>query len=557
VLALALAALALCPAASALAAEPGEIAGTVTDAETSLPIEGIEVCAYPPGFEGGGPETFVCQTTRAGGEYALERLPAGQYVVEFFAPPNGPLNYLTRYYDESSSEAGATPVTVTAGSTTPSINARLSKGGTIEGVVSEAGTGAPIGGITVCALARTWPEGIECAATAANGAYAIPRLASGSYTVIFSPPFGARPNYLTQYYDGQPSPFGASAVSVTAGGTTSAIDATLQPGGEIAGTVIDGSTNAAIVGARVCAFSLLPEVFECATTDEVGRYLIVALPSADYQVRFSDKGYLTQYYSARYASSEATVVPLFAGELRAGIDAAMQTAPATLPVDTTAPSVSGDLIVGASLKCSPGAWTAKPPPTFAYQWLRDGAAIEGATEAAYTASKADLRHALSCQVTATNPVGVQSATSAAVAIAPDALERPLVSLVGRRLFLRGRSIDAKLRCAHARCNGAIALSLRTHRGRRRAQTTLAIGQFSLAPGHVQTVVLRVRGGRAQAMLAAARKHGRAARLNVSVRGGNEIVQTVRVLVGGGHAGAYLTDAAQRRRHGHALHGRRD
>lgn len=527
-LALAVAVLALCPLPSAVASEPpGAIGGTVTDASTHEAIAGIEVCAYQPNVEVLGPESFGCDTTNATGGYTISGLPVGRYIVEFSAPSTGDLNYLTQYFEKSPAESGATEVPVSASITTPNINAQLLKGGVIAGTVTDAATGAPIGGILVCALSGTLGV-FECAKSEANGAYAITRLPNGSYTVIFSPPLGTRPNYITQYYSGQLSQFGDTPVSVTAGATTPAIDAALQVGGQLSGTVIDVATGAAVRGALVCAISLSPEFVECATTDELGHYLILGLPSADYLVRFSAKGYLTQYYSARYTRAEALTIPLFAGESKTGIDASMSTAPATLPVDTAAPTVLGTATVGDRLSCSPGTWAAKPPPTFAYQWLRDGIAIAGASEAAYVASKADVGHALSCQVTATNAVGAKSATSAAVTIAPGAGELPFARLLSRRLVLKGRSIGVRLRCEHARCKGTIELVARLRKGKRRVEATLARGRFSLAAGRKQTVALHLLGGRARAAFAAARRHPVAVRLELSVQGGNQVAVSARV-----------------------------
>jgi hypothetical protein len=523
--ALAMGATMLSLAAPALAAEPGKISGTVTDAATSLPIAGIEVCAYPPNVESIGPETLACQTTNASGEYTLDGLTAGHYIVEFSDPSNSQLNYIAQYYSEQVVESSANLVTVNSSATTSGIDAKLSKGGTIGGTVTDARTGGAIGSITVCAMRAG--GGGECSVSAADGTYSILRLSTGSYTVVFSPPFGGRPNYLTQYYDGRPSSFGAESVGVTAGTTIPGIDAALQPGGQITGTVTDVSTGAALAGARICAISQLPEVFECALTDEVGHYLITALPSADYSVRFSAKGYLTEYYNARYKLTEALTVPLFAGELKTGIDAAMSTGPATLPSNTIAPSISGVAQVGDSLSCGPGIWSAKPPPVFAYQWLRDGAAIEGATESSYTPSKGNVGHAIACQVTATNAVGSGTAASAAVTIAHSPHELPLVSILSRRLVARGDSLRMRLGCAHARCTGRISIGIQTGRGKR--LRTLALARFSIPAGRRHTIVLPVRGQAGARGLARAAKHPLIAHVGVSVQGGRQVSETVRLV----------------------------
>jgi hypothetical protein len=55
---------------------------------------------------------------------------------------------------------------------------------------------------------------------------------------------------------------------------------------------------------------------------------------------------------------------------------------------------------GDELSCSQGTWSASP--TFAYQWLRDGGEIAGATSSTYTVQAGDDGKALQCRVTATS-----------------------------------------------------------------------------------------------------------------------------------------------------------
>ena len=86
------------------------------------------------------------------------------------------------------------------------------------------------------------------------------------------------------------------------------------------------------------------------------------------------------------------------------------------PANVTPPSISGVPAVGRSLSCSPGAWSGQPAPGFAYQWLRDGAAIAGATTTDYTVQNTDQGHGLSCEVTATNGAGSEQASSQTVRV---------------------------------------------------------------------------------------------------------------------------------------------
>jgi len=78
----------------------------------------------------------------------------------------------------------------------------------------------------------------------------------------------------------------------------------------------------------------------------------------------------------------------------------------------------GDLTpaVGDELTCSSGTWSASP--SFAYQWLRGGEEIAGATSATYTTEAADEEKAVQCRVRATNAGGTTEAVSDGAAVDP-------------------------------------------------------------------------------------------------------------------------------------------
>ncbi len=99
--------------------EAGAIAGTVSSVATSLPLAGVRVCALNIG---GSTET--CAPTDASGAYTLPGLAPGEYHVEFVPPEEGEA-YELQWYDEKPSEADAVSVTVVAGATTGTIDAKL------------------------------------------------------------------------------------------------------------------------------------------------------------------------------------------------------------------------------------------------------------------------------------------------------------------------------------------------------------------------------------------------------------------------------------------------
>lgn len=106
-----------------------------------------------------------------------------------------------------------------------------------------------------------------------------------------------------------------------------------------------------------------------------------------------------------------------------GSDPDWSTAPLAEPTMTakSAPQVSGSAAVGGTLTATSGQWTS-PPTAIAYQWLRDGKAIAGATSASYAVKAADAGHRISTGVTVSR-TGWPSAssTSAAVSIAKPGL----------------------------------------------------------------------------------------------------------------------------------------
>ncbi|MGV8876431.1 MAG: ExeM/NucH family extracellular endonuclease [Rhodoglobus sp.] len=66
-----------------------------------------------------------------------------------------------------------------------------------------------------------------------------------------------------------------------------------------------------------------------------------------------------------------------------------------------APSIRGTVQVGKTLTAQPGVWSVSSA-TFAFQWLRDGQPIAGATDHRYRVTTDDIGTALSVQVTASN-----------------------------------------------------------------------------------------------------------------------------------------------------------
>lgn len=302
-LALSLCALLLAPA-FASAATPGNISGEVTNASGGEPLSDIRVCAYTSP----GQVQVECTSTGPSGTYTLFGLEAGEYKVEFFSYEGA---FATQWYNGKSSFATADPVSVTEGNTTAGIDAVMHEiGGRISGTVTDATSHGGLNNIEVCAEPASYSEEYyyysECQRTNASGEYTIARLHPGSYKVRFFSPYKYNetteeeelegPNYVAQYYNGKMHRSEAAAVTVTEGATTSGINAAMQAGATISGTVTDATTNAALQGVEVCAWG--SNVYYCATTKSSGQYTIQTVAAGSYKVEFNPNTFYIKYNKA-------------------------------------------------------------------------------------------------------------------------------------------------------------------------------------------------------------------------------------------------------------------
>lgn len=187
--------------------------------------------------------------------------------------------------------------------------------GKIEGTVIDSITTNGIEELEVCALDPVELEFVACTETGANGEYALTGLADGDYIVEFWAPYLG---YMTQFFDGAPSPEAATEVSIAGGATVAGVDAEMDKGGRIEGRVTDAATNAGIGGAEVCAFS--EGALGCTLADGVGGYALIAVPTGSYVVAFSAPGYEVRYYNEKTTFAAADPVSVVAPNATTGID---------------------------------------------------------------------------------------------------------------------------------------------------------------------------------------------------------------------------------------------
>lgn len=327
------------------AAATGSISGTVTSAATHGALEHIQVCAVQE-INAHEFRTAACKETNSEGKYTIS-VEAGSYKVEFSPPRRCGVggctqaNYITQYYKDKPHLPSAEPVNVEAGKTTETIDAEMQVGGQIEGQVTSAVTHGVLEHINVCALEpgeHQFEYYGHCAETSSEGKYTISGLATAQDLVEFSPGFECgvseckRLNYITQYYNDKSTFETAEMVSVEAGKPpVEGIDAAMQVGGQITGTVTSG--GAAVARALVCTLSsAVGRSEECVLTNSKGEYTLSGLASGEYKVEFNGytcppqggqctKTYIPQYYNDKPNLGAAEAVSVEAGKTKEGIDA--------------------------------------------------------------------------------------------------------------------------------------------------------------------------------------------------------------------------------------------
>ena len=296
----------------------GQITGAAIASATSAPIAGICVKAYN---SSGG--VLASAQTNSNGAYTLSSVPAGSAQVGF-SSGCGASNYLAQYYNAKPSLASADPVSVTAGATTPAINAAMVAGGQITGTVTDRATNTALAAICVQVYNSS---GAVAASTQTNssGVYTLSALPTGSYHVGFLD--CNADTYVTQYYNRKTTLASADPVAVTAGTTTSGINAALVAHGEMTGTVTDSATHAPLAGICLDIFDISGGIFAQSSTNANGVYTTIPLPSGSYRVGFNlgcgDSTYVAQYYNNQATLASGNPVTVTDGATTSGINAAL------------------------------------------------------------------------------------------------------------------------------------------------------------------------------------------------------------------------------------------
>ncbi|HTU78650.1 MAG TPA: hypothetical protein VMF09_07820 [Solirubrobacteraceae bacterium] len=545
---------ALLPAVAAAAT--GTIQGEVKEyketASVHEPIKGICVTATPMG----GSETLGFAETNSAGEYEISGLAEAEYQVSFRDCFGSTLNFAPRFYPEKPKESEAVLVDLHGGETKSGIDALMHAGGEIYEGGALGGKGQKLKGVCVEALPTTEGEG-GFTTTNAEGEATITGLPTGEYVVEFGSCGGDvvpavyeesnAPSFVTHSYAH------ATHVKVTAEVEPAVpleiANVTLEAGAEIEGTLTNAEgrpVSASIcVGAEPTSGSGGELGEEAYTSTSEGHYEIEGLATGTYRLHFEqchETGesveWASQYYDGAATAAEATPISVTSGEepaVPALANVKLLRSSAIKPANTAAPALSGTPVVGDTLSCSTGTWTGTPTPTYSYQWLREGAAISGASAGSYTVQGADEGHSLSCTVTASNEAGSASATSGALGVSKTTTSTTTTSTTttsttttsgtarasGSATVKHGTAM-VKLTCnAAGPCKGTIKLVARVtekhyvkhHEVKRTRNVVIGTASVSIEKGASKTIHVRLTG-EGQVLLRKAGKKG----LEVNVSG---------------------------------------
>ena len=209
-------------------------------------------------------------------------------------------------------------------------SAAVPVGGSIKGTVvaGSPATGNGAAGACVEAFA-TNGDAYNSTNTGLDGTFRIPNLPAGKYLVYVADPVCSvsEPNLAPQWYLGEPTTSGATAVSVSAGAATTISDATLAQDGSISGTVT-GTGHSPLGGVCVAATATVAGSAPAySVTSGAGGYSVGDLPAGQYRVEFSSGcgavGYHTQWWKNKPSRQTATIVTVTAGTATTGIGAVL------------------------------------------------------------------------------------------------------------------------------------------------------------------------------------------------------------------------------------------
>ena len=289
----------------------GTISGTVRDAETGLPIRGVNVEVDTP--EGG---SYVDNQTDSDGRYAVTGLAPGEYRVW---ADGQDLGYIKVHFNNRLFWDDADPIPIGGSEEVTGVDFSLSVGASISGRVTDEETGLPVAGVGISANEDLGGTGAY-AVTDAWGEYHLTGLAPGTYRVQASPQDNrATAAYAQEYYSEGLTYDDGDLIAVGPRDEIHGIEFTLQVGGSVSGRVLDAATGLPIRDVQVFAHFADGGYESYATTGSDGRYTLTGLIPGRYGITAEarSQGYLDTPYGD---PKEGDILTIAGSEALSGID---------------------------------------------------------------------------------------------------------------------------------------------------------------------------------------------------------------------------------------------
>jgi len=324
----------------------GGITGTIVAGSPASGVAGV--CVTPTSVDGVVGSTTV---TGSDGTYSLGGLAAGGWRVVADPTCGGS--------SSSTLATAATTVVVKAVKIAKAGTLALTGFGAVSGKVTQSG-GTGIGGVCVTLTPTVAAFGAVTATTSGNGTYLATGLDPGTYAVRIAPGCG------TTHTDDVPQTL-AGTVVVTAGATTSGVNATLVEGGSVSGRLLGALAGQGPFD--VTAFDATGAAVATTTSSLDGTYTLAGVPAGTYVIGIG--GGLDSAAGMVHAGS----VVVTAGGSATGIDITLGADGSTL-TGTVIDGVTGHSLSGACVSARPssgGPALARATTSQSYQTMSSSA----------------------------------------------------------------------------------------------------------------------------------------------------------------------------------------
>ncbi len=329
----------------------GTLTGSLTDASTGQPVTSGFVGLYMSSINKG-----ILVIPDANGNYVFKGLPTDTYYVNAVWNLDG---YLEELYDnihcngwDCFDTTGATPVSVTQGSTVSGINFQLEPGGMISGPIRDQATNDIPYGYAYIDFIFFDQNGnyagfgfVDDTGYFSNG----PGLMTGNYFMFID---DDQAYYVDEVYQDYFCPGGSCLgavllIPVTEGSTTN-ISVTVDKGGTLTGFMGESVTYAPLIGSYVSVYDQTGTYLVDGNVTMGGNIVLAdALPTGDYlitsfnQFNYTDEVYDNIPCNPSCPITSGTPVPVTLGQETQNIDFLLDSA-ALEPVSYTWSEISGN-----------------------------------------------------------------------------------------------------------------------------------------------------------------------------------------------------------------------